>query len=81
MSKFEEFFDGKLTERENTTSMFDIIQQPVDIEIKSSKKDEKITKVSLLDQFTKASVDLYVKDLLQVLLVVTNLDTDMLDGN
>jgi len=34
-----------------------------------------------LDQFTKASVDLYVKDLLQVLLVVTNLDTDMLDGN
>ncbi len=81
MSKFEEFFDGKLTERENTTSMFDIIQQPVDIEIKSSKKDEKITKVSLLDQFTQASVDLYVRDLLQVLLVVTNLDTDMLDGN
>jgi len=39
LSKFEEFFDGKLTERENTTSMFDIIQQPVDIEIKSSKKD------------------------------------------
>jgi hypothetical protein len=61
--------------------MFDIIQQPVDIEIKSSKKDEKITKVSLLDQFTQASVDLYVRDLLQVLLVVTNLDTDMLDGN
>ncbi len=32
-----------------------------------------------MDQFTKASVDLYVKDLLQVLLVVTNLDKNSED--